>query len=686
MSLRRRTLLTMILLLIGMIVVLYFALQRIIVSSFETAERTHVTRDIRRAEAALERVLEDVYRGQVDWSSWTATYDYVTERDPAFAEENLTQISLDTLDLDFMMLLDSAGAEVNWLARPEYPSSALLRQPDAAGAPLLDAITARGSSAFFALVDGLPMIVSVRPILNSFSEPPAGGAMIWGRVIDRALLDRLASMLQMEITLEVNTSTAETMQAIVTQGNSAVGTSAIDAVGGIFYLNVTVPRDLLTQVELSVLQFSGALILFGCVVVVGVFLLIDTLLLGRIARMIDAVKWIGAPGAPPQIAVEGRDELSALARTINAMLQQSIDARAALETLNADQDRLISERTAALTAQEAQLRAIVDTMGEGLIYNIDGRMALVNSALAEMTGYQTADLIDKPFRLLLSQPENISTQDLTRRPDRFETRLVQQDGGHIDVAITATPLPIFDGKRRRVIVVRDVTRERALQRQRDYFFARASHELRTPLSNIMTRLYLIERDRAGMPHHLAVMDKVSRQMLTLLNDLLDVARLETGIPIKKQPIDLRLVVQEVIEVQQPDADNKTIGVTVSLPPMPLLVYADATRINQVLTNIVRNAVLYTPIAGAITVDARCDEMTDRVVVRVQNSGAGIAAEHLPHLFEPFFRVTEGGVGAGLGLFITREILDLHDGTIAVESTPDLHTTFAISLAVYHESL
>jgi signal transduction histidine kinase len=293
-------------------------------------------------------------------------------------------------------------------------------------------------------------------------------------------------------------------------------------------------------------------------------------------------------------------------------------------------------------------------------------------------------LIGKPFKTLTPKTDMIATQDLPRKSDRFDTQLVRVDGSTLEVAMTSTPIFMQDGKRRRVVIIRDITQEAAMKRQKEYFFARASHELRTPLTNIMTRLYLLERDPQQGVKHLSVLNKVSRQMLTLLNDLLSVARLENGIALEKRMLDLQDVLRDVVEVQQSDAELKHVSLVADLPDIPFLIYADPTRINQVFTNLIRNAVIYTPDGGCIEVSATISEDSRSVVVRVSDNGIGIEPAHLPRLFDPFFRATEGGVGAGLGLYITREIIDLHGGTIEVESTPGVGTTFGVRLNLHKE--
>lgn len=682
MSLRSKTLVAMTLLLISLIVLLYVALRQIIISGFETVEYTEIEGEWSRAEALLNGQRESVFLRLSDWSSWTAMHDFISTGDPAFAAENFAPDSLAPLQIDLMAAFSPEQEAVAWVSSDPSLTIATLSEGGEDGSTLLDRALASKATAFYAVIGGTPAIVAVREVLLSGGSGNGNGCLLWVRLLDAAAINQVAALLQLELSLVAHPPGSSAPHSLTTSPTQISRSGVLPADGGDLLLMVSRFRQIFTQAETSVLQFAAAMLLFGAAVTAGAALLIDSFALRRIEHISAAIKSLGRPNRTGRLIVDGNDELTGLSIAVNEMLASVESGQSELERLNADLEARVIARTAELGAQEAQLRAILDTMGEGLVYNVNGNMALMNAALLNMAGYSAEELHMMPFRTLLTKPETVNTIDLKSRADRFETQLIRKDGKLVDVALTSNPLPNIDGNPRRVIIVRDITRERAMQRQRDYFFARASHELRTPLSNIMTRLYLLQRDTANSAHHIEVLDKVSRTMLTLLNDLLDVARLETGIAIKKQPLDLAQVAREVAEVQRPDAEFKHITLLLKHPAAPIQVFADPTRITQALTNLVRNAVLYTPVSGMIVLEVAADAETNMARVSVENTGAGILPEHLPHLFEPFYRVNEGGVGAGLGLFITREIIDLHAGQIIAESVPDQHTRFTITLDSY----
>ena len=236
-----------------------------------------------------------------------------------------------------------------------------------------------------------------------------------------------------------------------------------------------------------------------------------------------------------------------------------------------------------------------------------------------------------------------------------------------------------------MIIVRDITQELAAKTQKDYFFARASHDLRTPLTSIMTRLYLLGKKPDKLDEHLRILNHVSNQMLQLVNDLLDVSRAEQGAMILNQrDLVLQSIVEEVVEVASADAELKQIDLQAELVEAPLHIYGDPMRLNQVITNLVSNAIHYTPEGGQIVVRVERQELVEKsyAVVCVRDNGIGISTDNLSHVFEPFFRASKNHEnGSGLGLYIVKEIVRLHNGQVTVSSEVGKGTSFFVRLAL-----
>ncbi|MGQ9850089.1 MAG: GAF domain-containing protein [Aggregatilineaceae bacterium] len=365
----------------------------------------------------------------------------------------------------------------------------------------------------------------------------------------------------------------------------------------------------------------------------------------------------------------------------------------------AELEQRVQERTEELEQRRAQLQAILDSIGEGVIYDEKLRTRYVNRALTTLTGYEAGEFAGY-LELLRSSAYtrdefDAIVQDIyeavdTRGTWEGEMCLRRKDGHEFDAALIVSRVCNTAGESiGAVTVVHDISQQKALQQQKDRFIANASHELRTPLTNIRTRLYLLRHQPEQAHKHLEVLDRVVTNMSELIESLLDVSRFERGvIALNRQPVVLQDLLSEVISIQQAEAERKRIALSVSLPSAPLTAHIDPHRMAQVLTNLITNAINYTPEGGRIGVElTRADSAGhQRAIIRVRDSGAGIPSNMIDQVFEPFFRAHEGAVaGTGLGLTIAREIVRLHGGEIWAESTAGQGSVFSVALDVFPSS-
>jgi PAS domain S-box-containing protein len=323
-----------------------------------------------------------------------------------------------------------------------------------------------------------------------------------------------------------------------------------------------------------------------------------------------------------------------------------------------------------------------------------------------MTGYSVDELIGQPGTILFANEPDAQKQAeamLTAIADiqanrgtiwRGEGKMTRKSGSTFYAALTITAADEGGDENKdsegnvhlgAVTIIRDITEEKQLQFHKSLFLANASHELRTPLTNLNTRLYLMRKQPEKMSEHQVVLERVCTQMTGLVEDLLDISRFERGI----LPIDLRRIVvqdmiSEVVVIQQPEAQRKHVKLTAELPEQPLYIEADPARLTQVVVNLTINAINYTHENGMVHIDLVTEDVenTEFIAIRVCDSGVGIAPEHLEKIFEPFFRATEGSArGTGLGLSIARSIVELHSGSLTVESKLDQGSVFTVRLPI-----
>jgi signal transduction histidine kinase len=220
-------------------------------------------------------------------------------------------------------------------------------------------------------------------------------------------------------------------------------------------------------------------------------------------------------------------------------------------------------------------------------------------------------------------------------------------------------------------------------RAREEIVAIVAHDLKNPLSIVDLSASLILR-HAGMGQEEAVVQQTHRikrsvaRAVNLAQDILDVTKVESGrFTITSKPESIKSLCEEAAEMLQPAVDDKKIQLKVQVPADDIDAICDHGRILQVLSNLAGNAVKFTPENGSITIRVTSDERN--VIISVIDSGIGIAASEIPHLFERFWQSKPTNKGIGLGLYIAHGIVAAHGGNISVESTLGLGTTFSFTL-------
>ncbi len=237
--------------------------------------------------------------------------------------------------------------------------------------------------------------------------------------------------------------------------------------------------------------------------------------------------------------------------------------------------------------------------------------------------------------------------------------------------------------------LQDISLEKEVDRMKTEFISTVSHELRTPLTSIKGYVDLIIDGEAGeinevQREFLEIVKQNNDRLVSLINDLLDVSRIESGrVKLKKESLILREVVEQAVTSIENLAKSKEMHISLSIPSELPKVFADRSRIVQIIVNLLSNAIKYTPAKGCIRITARASD--SKVATSISDTGVGIPTEHLDRLFVKFYRVdssltTEVG-GTGLGLAIVKSIVDLHGGEVWAVSKVGKGSTFTFTLPV-----
>jgi two-component system phosphate regulon sensor histidine kinase PhoR len=367
----------------------------------------------------------------------------------------------------------------------------------------------------------------------------------------------------------------------------------------------------------------------------------------------------------------------------------SAETRELAEALNSMAEQL-DERIGTITRQQRELEGVLASMTEGVLA-VDSRerIIIINPAAAGMIGLEASEARG---RSLLEVVRNVELQrflaglQTAREPTEMEIGLRDEMGGQRRVQLHGRV--IHDARDREIgvlVVLLDVTRLRRLENVRRDFVANVSHELRTPITSIQGFVETLREgaveDPAKTRQFLEIIARQADRLSGIIDDLLSLSRIEQdaeGAWIDMVRVRLADVLRGALTDCQTLAAERDIEVTLACPN-DLLLKANPQLLEQAVSNLLNNAIKYSD-AGR-RVDLEAEQEGDEAVIRVRDQGWGIAAEHLPRIFERFYRVDKGRSralgGTGLGLAIVKHIAQAHGGTVTVESTPGQGSIFTL---------
>ncbi len=396
----------------------------------------------------------------------------------------------------------------------------------------------------------------------------------------------------------------------------------------------------------------------GLLALLGALALI-TALVANMRRPLDALvaatRDLAAGELDRRVRPDGPRELQALGTAFNAMGDDLAEARQRLER------------------QRRRLAVTIESLGDALLVTAPGssEIATVNPRATELVPeLPVGGRADAPESPLPPLEQALTGEHVIEHRGRT-------------LAITAAALgETADGI---VWTVRDISERARLERAKSDFVATASHELRSPLTSIKGFVELLANQSQGMTarqrEFVDIILRSSDRLVQLVNDLLDVARIEAdSVEIDRRAIDVAEAIGEVAELMGPQLHEKRQHLELSLSPNLPHAVADAARVRQIVANLLTNAHLYTPEGGHIRISAQREHAWVDIVV--SDTGIGMSEEELNHAFERFFRGRGGGrrePGTGLGLSIVKSLVEMHGGEIDVESAPGHGTTFRVRL-------
>lgn len=686
--------------------VIYVAALYILQSRFTEIEITDVRRDIDRTVLSIDAEIDRLDETTQDYSKWDDSYNYLETRDPVFIQNNIAPTLL-ALDLVLYMKNDGDVVYVSTnnpaLKRNIPVTDDFVKQLTAANSPFhFTDINSKRKG--FVMSNGVPMLIAAEPITSSDRKSPVHGTLFMGRLLDEAYVKKISDRTRLKISAipldsikDRSAFPTSWFHGVVPSQHSFVKPQTEDSVFGYalisdvfahpaFVLCLDLPRVVYSQGQVASSSLLYAVSGLGLLLMIVVLLMTERFVLSRISKLSGSISRVRQSGKPSDFnRLEGSDELAEFSQTLDEAFVQ----------IQRFEDRLRGERE--------KLDTILQSIGEGVfVVGLDRKILLANRMTEKLTGYSAAELMGAPYRDRLVFRCERDTPDCE---DFIETVLqekkmaststpmiiINKDGGSIPIANASAP--IFDAAGKIlgcVVVFRDVTREREVDRLRSELVSIASHQLRTPLSGIKWALELLLGGTSGklapeQRTHLAQIAESNQRMIALVEDLLNVSHIESGrkFVITMKRADLMDVVRDVLKEQAGSAAERKVKLTLSkTAPRSCQIRMDADKIREVVQNLVGNAVKYSFPGGHVTVDVKCTNDA-AAAFHVKDSGIGIPLEQQGRVFERFFRAENAQTGdvsgTGLGLYIAKSIVEGHRGKIWFTSAEGKGSEFSFSI-------
>ncbi|MBN2029201.1 HAMP domain-containing protein [bacterium] len=419
-------------------------------------------------------------------------------------------------------------------------------------------------------------------------------------------------------------------------------------------------------------------------VVLGILLsiIISSVIVRPIQRLVEATKDIGEGDYDVRLDETSSDELGILAGEYNTMIDK----------LKKYRDMNISQ----IVAEKRKSEAIIQNIDDGIIIiNPDYKVTGINRTAANFLNIDSTEILDHHFLEIIKNEMLFAY--VKEANETGETPNIESDrsvitfkGEDTDLHCQFSIIPIHDKSGpilSTVLLLRDITRLKELDRMKSEFVMAASHELRTPLASISMSIGLLEENvlkklNENEKKLLAAANEEVERLKALVNNLLDLSKIEAGkMEMEFEKATIEFILNKAISVMISQTQEKGIQLTSDYNKNLPQVKVDSNKVTWVLTNLISNAIRYTESGGIIRLSAK--HIGDHLHISVQDNGTGIPLEYQTKIFEKFVQVKDGkeSKGSGLGLSICKEIIKAHGGTIWVESEPGRGSTFAFTLPI-----
>lgn len=724
MTLHKKTLIVVGAVLAAMLVAMYAVSQLIIEEGFLALEERDSRRNLERAQNGLDNVLLALHTTTIDWAHWDDSYDFIQNGNEAYITSNLNDETLQTNALDVVVFVTPAG-QIAYAKgydkerQAAVPVSSDL-QPSLTRLNLseeMDQINPEGIHGLI-LLPKAPLMVAIVPILRSDRTGPPQGFLLFGRYLDDQRIADIAATSRLSITIyrldsQNLPSHVQAMQRSKhTEAITPLSEQTITGDGlirdlenqPILILEVTLPRDIYQQSRISLTYFLVAMVVVGFVFILVMLFVLEKMVLARLARLSATVTRIQLTGdLTTPVETSGHDELTNLALGLKGMLETVVQSQTKLQETNDALERRVIERTAELDYARERIETIFNSSSDIIILaSTRGHIQQVNPTFDRVFACAPDEYTNSPLVDLVCPDDAPALMDAMQQafrgnPVSLELQFVRKNQPLLDAELHLAPVvndqgipthlvcSLHDLTHRKQIeqtLQRAIDHERELNGLKSRFVSMVSHEFRNPLAVIQMAAHSLARyhaklDEAQREAQFKKIDDQIQHMLDLLNEVLAIGRIQSGrMEYKPEVVNLHQFCQTLVS-NVGAANNAENRIQYTGPDDALNASLDPRLMQLVVTNLLTNALKYTPDGGPI--EFMVSVVDHLVRLNIRDNGIGIPAHELPHLYEPFHRAENVGRigGTGLGLYITKQAVELHGGIILCESQVGEGTTFTV---------
>ena len=432
-----------------------------------------------------------------------------------------------------------------------------------------------------------------------------------------------------------------------------------------YIVYITDDKSEISDLSWRFFQIVMQAMMFGLLAAILLSFLLSKTITTPIERITEGARSIAEGNFDQDLGVQSSDEIGELTRSFNYMARQ------------------LKSTVGEVQGERDKLNTLFLHMTDGVAaFTTDGRLIHMNPATENMLGVRMEDQLT--FDEIFADLDMVSSDETAMR-SFLTSEITRRDRV---LSVTLAPYGALDGEGGVIAVIHDITEQRRLDDARREFVANVSHELRTPLTNIRSYTETLLDAAGDIPidtekQFLGVISSESERMARIVTDLLTLSKLDYGrMELRMTRFSLSDLLQKVANAMRLTVQDNGHEMTVDAPDTLPSIVGDRERIEQVVVNILSNAVKYTPSGGHIRLSAFVPA-ENRVRITVEDDGVGIPAADVPRLFERFYRVdkarSRAAGGTGLGLAIAKEIVEQHEGKIALASEYGKGTTVTITL-------